>query len=52
MLTAILLAVVAGILTYNYLQDVRVAALVTGEALVASQDIRPGSVLSEDMLDT
>jgi len=52
LLTAILLAVVAGILTYNYLQAVRVAAVASGEALVASQDIRPGSVLSEEMLET
>jgi pilus assembly protein CpaB len=50
-LAAILLAAIAGLLTYNYLQDVRATAVPTGGALVASQDIRPGTRLSEDMLE-
>lgn len=51
LLTAILLAAVAGILTYNYLQNVRAAAVATGKALVASQDISPGTVLNEELLE-
>jgi Flp pilus assembly protein CpaB len=50
-LAAILLAAIAGLLTYNYLQAVRATAVPTGAALVASQDIRPGTRLSEDMLE-
>ncbi len=51
LLAAILLAAVAGILTYNYLRDVRAAAVPTGQALVASQDISPGTVLSEESVE-
>jgi len=50
LLAAILLAVVAGILTFNYLQDLRAAAVPTGQALVARRDIRPGTIIgSEDV---
>lgn len=51
LLAALLLAAVAGILTYNYLHDIRASAVPTGKALVASQDISPGTTLSEDLLE-
>jgi Flp pilus assembly protein CpaB len=49
--SAILLAVLAAVLTFNYLQDVRAAAVPTGKAVVALQDIRLGTTITGDMVE-
>lgn len=48
---ALLLAILAAVLTYSYLEEVRAAAVPTGKAVVALQDIRPGITIGEEMVD-
>lgn len=50
-LTAILLALLAGALTYVYLDRLRAEAVPTGTAVVAKQDIDAGSLLTESMIE-
>jgi Flp pilus assembly protein CpaB len=50
-LAALLLAALAGILTYRYLEDLRAASLPTAQALTARQDIRPGTIIEEGMVE-
>lgn len=49
---ALLLALLAGVLTFLYLDNLRASALATGVALVASHPIRAGTRLQGDMLAT
>lgn len=51
LVTALLLAILAAVLTYNYLEDVRAAAVPTGKAVVVLQDIRPGTTIEEAMVE-
>jgi pilus assembly protein CpaB len=51
LLAAFLLAIIAGFLTFNYLQDLRKAAVPSGQALVARRDIQPGTVISNDHVE-
>jgi Flp pilus assembly protein CpaB len=51
LVTALLLAILAAALTYSYLEDVRAAAVPTGKAVVALQDIRPGTAIEEAMVE-
>lgn len=51
LLAAILMAVLAGVLTFTYLGDLRRAAIPTNLALVAAQDIRPGALINETMVE-
>lgn len=48
---ALLVALLAGVLTFLYLDRLRASALPTGVALVASAPIRPGAQLQADMLE-
>lgn len=48
---ALLVALLAGVLTFLYLDGLRASALPTGVALVASAPIRPGAQLQADMLE-
>lgn len=45
LLLALILAALAGVLTFRYLEDLRAAALPTAQVLVARRDIRPGEVI-------
>lgn len=49
--TAILLAILAAVLTFNYLEDVRAAAVPTGRAIVVLKEIRPGTTIRADMVE-
>lgn len=49
---AFLTAAVAGILTFVYLDSLRAAAVPTRLAIVARQEIRPGTLLDETMLES
>jgi Flp pilus assembly protein CpaB len=51
LLGALLLAILAGVLTYRYLEQLRNAALPTEAALVARLDIRPGTVVLPEMVE-
>jgi Flp pilus assembly protein CpaB len=51
LVTALLLAILAAVLTYNYLEGVRAAAVPTGKAVIALQDIRPGTAIQRDMVE-
>ncbi|NIM93002.1 MAG: hypothetical protein GTO18_04735 [Anaerolineales bacterium] len=50
-LTAVLLAILAGVLTFTFLERVQSVAVPTTQAVVALQDIRPGSVVKESMIE-
>lgn len=51
LLGALLLALLAGFLTYRYLQELRAQSVATGQALVAVREIRPGSVIAADSVE-
>jgi Flp pilus assembly protein CpaB len=51
-LAALLLAALAGMLTFFYLDRLRAAAVPTRLAVVARQSIRPGTVLDESMIES
>jgi Flp pilus assembly protein CpaB len=48
---AVLLAVLAGALTFAFLEQLQAESVPTGQALVALQDIRPGTEITFDMVD-
>lgn len=48
---AILLAVLAGGLTFTFLEQLQAESVPTGQALVALQDIRPGMAISANMVE-
>ncbi len=49
---AVLLAVLAGILTFFFLNRLQVRALPTERALVAQRDLRPGTEIASEMVET
>lgn len=51
LLAALLLAALAAVLTFLYLDNLRSQAVATGQALVARQEIRPGSVVSDSAVE-
>lgn len=51
LLGALLLALLAGFLTYRYLQELRAQSVATGQALVAVRGIRPGTVIAADSVE-
>jgi Flp pilus assembly protein CpaB len=48
---AVLLAVLAGALTFAFLEQLQAESVPTGQALVALQDIRPGTEITFDMVE-
>lgn len=48
---AVLLAVLAGALTFTFLEQLQAKSVPTGQALVALQDIRPGTKITFDMVE-
>jgi len=48
---AVLLAVLAGALTFTFLEQLQAESVPTGQALVALQDIRPGTEITFDMVE-
>lgn len=48
---AILLAILAGLAVYAYLDQIRQQSVPTGQALVVRQAVRPGDVLTLDMVE-
>ena len=51
LIAALLLALLAGVLTFLYLDDIRKQSLPTAQAAVALNDIRPGSVITSDRVE-
>lgn len=51
LITALLLALLAGILTYLYLDQIKENSLPTGRAVVAVAEIRPGTVITSDEVE-
>lgn len=51
LLGALLLAVLAAVLTYLYFDNLRSQSVATGQALVARQEIRPGTLISEEAVE-
>jgi pilus assembly protein CpaB len=50
-LAAVLLALLAGVAAYTYLDQVRQQSVPTGRAVVARQAIRPGTLLTADLVE-
>jgi len=48
---AILLAILAALATFAYLDQIRQQSVPTGQALVARQAVRPGDMLTSDMVE-
>ena len=51
LLAALLLALLAGVVTFIYLEQLRAAMVPTALALVARQPIRPGEIISDSMVE-
>ena len=51
LLVALLLAALAGIATYLYLEDLRQHSIATVEAVVAVGELRPGTVIQSDQVE-
>jgi Flp pilus assembly protein CpaB len=51
LITALLLALLAGVLTYFYLDQIRANSVPTARAVVAAVEIRPGTVITSGMID-
>lgn len=51
LLIALLLALLAGVLTFLYLDGIRQRSVPTGKALVARRQLRPGELLTEDSIE-
>lgn len=51
LLGALILAALAAVLTYRYLNDLRSQSVATAQALVARREIRPGALISEDAVE-
>ncbi len=50
-ITAVLLAILAGALTFIFLDRMWASTVPTGQAMVAREDIQPGTMVTEDMVE-
>ncbi|MFP3852717.1 MAG: Flp pilus assembly protein CpaB [Anaerolineales bacterium] len=51
LIVAFLLALLAGVLTFLYLDQIREQSLPTSEAVVALRELRPGAVITSDVVE-